>query len=109
MPDSKPSPSAFLCSAFAPAVLAQQVSTAQSVMFSTDLSGDFVIEASEVWTYNRSSAKSLFTNTWDGNPPTVTCSGSPSACSNPAPPARGERNEAKAKSKLGTRAEGWCG
>ena len=58
-----------------------QTQTAQSAMFSTQASGNYVITGNEVWNYNKVTAATYFNNVWDGNPPTgpvVSCSNAPS-------------------------------
>jgi len=52
-----------------------KISNAQSAMFENTASGTFLITGSEVWAYNTVTARTYFTNAWDGNPPTVGCTG----------------------------------
>jgi hypothetical protein len=66
-----------------------QTSTAQSAMFNNTASGNFVITGNEVWSYNKDTAATYFTNTLTSGPD-VTCGGSPTNCADdnkPDPPA----------------------
>jgi hypothetical protein len=56
-------------------------------MVSFNATGTFAIVETQTYQLNIATASALFTNTWDGNAPSVSCTGSPTACSNPAPPA----------------------
>ena len=55
---------ALLVFAGAPAVTAQSVTTAQSVMFATEMTGNFVMRDTEVWEFDHAAAKTFFTNAW---------------------------------------------
>ena len=49
--------------------------TAQSVMFNSTLPTEFVIEQSETWAFDSQAARTYYINEWNGNDPTVTCTG----------------------------------
>jgi hypothetical protein len=60
--------------------------TAQSVMFNSTLPTEFVIEQSETWAFDSPTARTFYSNAWDGNPPTVTCTGGgQGGCQTPPP------------------------
>lgn len=52
-------------------------STAQSAMFATGpaSSSSFIVEGTETWAFDAAAAAAYFTNQWDGNSPTVSCTG----------------------------------
>ena len=67
-------------------------STAQSAMFKNTTSGQFLIEGSEVWEYNKTTAATYFSNTLVGGP-TIDCNGNAANCApanQPAAPAAPE-------------------
>jgi hypothetical protein len=49
--------------------------TAQSAMFDNEASGNFVITGDSVYSYNKDTAATYFTNAWNGVVPTPTCTG----------------------------------
>lgn len=61
-------------------------STAQSVMFDTNLNGSFIISENQVFKYDRTLAANYFTNKWDGNAPTVDVQGQAHGTQVPASP-----------------------
>jgi hypothetical protein len=63
--------------------------TAQSVMFNSTLPTEFVIEQSETWAFDSPTARTFYINAWDGNPPTVTCTGGGQGGCQTPPPAPG--------------------
>jgi hypothetical protein len=66
---------------------ASTVSNAQSIMVALDQIGPFQIVGTEIWAFDHAAAESYFTLTVSG--PVVSCQGSPTACSNPAPASPG--------------------
>jgi hypothetical protein len=65
-----------------------QTKTAQSIMIDTSgVPTTLAIVNTQVFKLNITSAATYFTNTWDGNAPTVACTGNQTACGNPAPAA----------------------
>jgi hypothetical protein len=72
-------------------------STAQSAMFNNTAAGTFVISGTEVWSYNKVTATTYFSNTQTSGP-VVTCAGNATNCSasnQPATPAAPAPNPAK--------------
>ncbi|MBI2447033.1 MAG: hypothetical protein HYV48_00610, partial [Candidatus Omnitrophica bacterium] len=67
----------------APVMAASQ--TAQSAMVNlTPDNTAYQIEGTITWTYDRDNAELYYTNAWDGNPPTHTCTGGGTgSCVNP--------------------------
>ncbi len=65
--------------------------TAQSVMFATQMNGDFIITDTQTWAFQPTVAATYFTNSWDGTVPTGQIVGKPSGYTTappaPAPPA----------------------
>jgi hypothetical protein len=62
--------------------------TAQSIMIdATGTPSTLAIVQTHIYKFNIDTAATFFTNQWDGNLPVVSCTGNPTACSNPAPAA----------------------
>jgi len=71
-------------------VLAQSITTAQSVMFATEMTGNFVMRETEAWEFDHAGAKTFFTNAWNGLAPSIECEGNSADCvatNKPATPA----------------------
>lgn len=66
---------------------AAQQQTGQGIMVNLVVPADLGVVMTDVYAYSREKAAAYFSNAWDGSAPTVTCSGSAAACTNPAPPA----------------------
>jgi hypothetical protein len=66
--------------------------TGQGIMVNLDAAGDFAIVETDTYEFDVTAASAYFTNAWDGNAPTVTCTGpgcgtAPAAPSAPTPDA----------------------
>lgn len=66
--------------------------TAQGIMVNLTAGGDFILTQNNLYQFNVATAATYFTNAWDGNAPTVTCTGpgcgtAPAAPAAPAPDA----------------------
>jgi hypothetical protein len=66
---------------------AAQTQTAQSVMVALEFNATaYEIVGTRVYTFDRDCAETYYTNAWDGNPPTVTCTGGGTGGCVTAPP-----------------------
>lgn len=87
-----------------------QTKTAQSAMFDNSASGNFVITGSSVYSYNRDTAATYFTNNWDGAAATVGCTGGGAggvnclAANKPATPAAPAADDNKLNGHVGCNA-----
>ena len=63
-----------------------QTTTAQSAMFANTASGNFIITGTEVWSYNKDTAATYFSNAVSSGP-VVTCNGNPTNCATTNQPA----------------------
>jgi hypothetical protein len=68
------------------ATASAQTKTAQSIMIDTSaVPTTLAIVQTQIYRFNVTDAAAFFTNESDGKVPTVSCTGNPTACSNPAP------------------------
>lgn len=66
-------------------VSAGPTQTGQGIMVNLDAQGTFAIVSNDFYQYDETTAASYFTNVWNGNAPTVSCSG-PGCTSTSTPP-----------------------
>jgi hypothetical protein len=77
---------ASMCIAASAGAFAGNSQTAQGIMVNLAGSGDFALGDTMMYRFNPANASAYFSNAWDGNAPTVNCTGG-SACSTATAPA----------------------
>jgi hypothetical protein len=75
------------CTSMVGQAIAAPAQTSQGIMVVLNADQSHALVENRQYAFNINTAATHFTNLWDGNPPTVTCTGSPANCANPAPPA----------------------
>lgn len=63
---------------------AASAKTAQGIWVSFADQSHALVDETRHYSFNSGAASLYFVNVWDGYPPVVNCSGSPTACANPA-------------------------